>query len=449
MTDVAPAASENTDAVTNDELVDELRSWLEENWDPDLTVADWWQRLGLAGWCAPNLPTNAYGKGVSRNDAVRIANEIGDFGALGAPAGLGLLLAAPTIASHGTQEQIDLYVRDIVSGQKAWCQLFSEPGAGSDLAGLTARAVEDGDEWIVNGQKVWTSFGHTADLAMLIARTAPELPKHQGITWFSINMHQPGMEVRPLREMTGHALFNEVFMSDARVPSSAIIGGRNNGWAVANTTLANERAGLGTGGGSGGAGAASPGTVVGHLDQRVGDFVTPRQKKRRATSGAGPSSGGGAARLLIDLAKGNGSIADATIRQDLMRLHTLGEIGRFNALRVKAAKKAGRDLPGMANISKLSMSDTMRLSRDVGLRIVGAQGMLHAYTDDQRPAIDAATGNPFLGAVTSIALWAQGPPIYGGTDQIQRNIIGERVLGLPKEPNNDKTMPFADLPKNA
>ena len=132
-----------------------------------------------------------------------------------------------------------------------------------------------------------------------------------------------------------------------------------------------------------------------------------------------------------------------------MRLHTLGEIGRFNALRVKAAKKAGRDLPGMANISKLSMSDTMRLSRDVGLRIVGAQGMLHAYTDDQRPAIDAATGNPFLGAVTSIALWAQGPPIYGGTDQIQRNIIGERVLGLPKEPNNDKTMPFADLPKNA
>jgi len=117
--------------------------------------------------------------------------------------------------------------------------------------------------------------------------------------------------------------------------------------------------------------------------------------------------------------------------------------------KVKAAKKAGRDLPGMANISKLSMSDTMRLSRDVGLRIVGAQGMLHAYTDDQRPAIDAATGNPFLGAVTSIALWAQGPPIYGGTDQIQRNIIGERVLGLPKEPNNDKTMPFADLPKNA
>jgi len=446
MTDVAPA----DDAVTtNDEIVDELRSWLGENWDPDLTVAEWWERLGLSGWGAPNLPENAYGRGLARNDAVRVQNEIAEFGALGAPAGLGLLLAAPTIASHGTQEQIDLYVREIVTGQKAWCQLFSEPGAGSDLAGLTARAVEDGDEWVVNGQKVWTSFGHTADLAMLIARTAPELPKHQGITWFSIDMHQPGIEVRPLREMTGHALFNEVFLSDARVPTSAIIGGRNNGWAVANTTLANERAGLGTGGGSAGAGAASPGTISGHLEKRAGDFVTPVAKKKRAQTRAGAGSGGSSAKLLIDLAKGNGSIADATIRQDLVRLHTLGELGKFNNLRLKAARKAGRDVPGMANLSKLAMGDTMRLTRDLGLRIVGASGMLHAYTDDQRPAIDAATGNPFLAAVTGMALWAQGPPIYGGTDQIQRNIVGERVLGLPKEPNNDKTMPFSDLPKNA
>ena len=443
MTDVAPA---DETAAANDELVDELRSWLADNWDPDLTVAEWWQRLGLSGWAAPNLPTNAYGKGVARNDAVRVQNEIAEFGALGAPAGLGLLLAAPTIGTHGTQEQIDLYVRDIVTGQKAWCQLFSEPGAGSDLAGLTARAVEDGDEWIVNGQKVWTTYGHVADLGMLIARTAPELPKHQGITWFSIDMHQPGMDVRPLREMTGHALFNEVFMSDARVPSSAIIGGRNNGWAVANTTLANERAGLGTGGGSGGGGAAMPGTISGHLERRAGDFVSPRAKKRSQST---PAGGGGMAKLLADLAKGNGAIHDAGIRQDLVRLYALGEIGRFNTLRVKAERKAGRDVPGMANISKLAMSDTMRLSRDLGLRIVGAQGMLHAYDDAQRPALDAATGNPFLTAVTSLALWAQGPPIYGGTDQIQRNIIGERVLGLPKEPNNDKTMPFADLPKNA
>src|SRR5437762_14025153 len=164
---------------TPGELVAELRAWLEQNWDPELTVGEWWERLGLAGWASPTLPENAYGRGLSRPEAARVAAEIGKAGALGAPAGLGLLLAAPTIATHGTQEQIDLYVRDIVTGQKAWCQLFSEPGAGSDLAGLTTKAVRDGDEWIVNGQKVWTSFGSVADLGMLLARTAPELPKHQ------------------------------------------------------------------------------------------------------------------------------------------------------------------------------------------------------------------------------------------------------------------------------
>ena len=136
---------------STDQVIDELRDWLSSNWDPDLTVAEWWERLGLAGWSAPTLPTNAYGRGLSRNDGVRVAQEIERFGALGAPAGLGLLLAAPTIATHGTQEQVDTYVRDIVIGQKSWCQLFSEPAAGSDLAGLQTRAVRDGDEWIVNG----------------------------------------------------------------------------------------------------------------------------------------------------------------------------------------------------------------------------------------------------------------------------------------------------------
>jgi alkylation response protein AidB-like acyl-CoA dehydrogenase len=430
-----------------DEVVDELRTWLEENWDPDLSVGEWWQRLGLAGWAAPALPTNAYGRGLSRNDSVRVQSEIAEFGALGAPGGLGLLLAAPTIADHGSQEQIDLYVRDIVTGAKAWCQLFSEPGAGSDLAGLTCRAELDGDEWTINGQKVWTSFGHVADLGMLIARTDPELPKHQGISWFAFDMHQDGVEVRPLVEMTGHAMFNEVFLSDAKVRDEAIIGGRGKGWSVANSTLAHERAGLGSGGGSAAAGTATPGTVAGQLDQRAGDFAGGPKKKKRS-SGAAPIGGGGS-KLLIDLAKGNGTIEDPSIRQDLMRLHTLGEIGRFNNLRLKAAKKAGQDIPGIGNISKLAMSDIMRATRDVGLRILGPAGMLHAYTDDQRGPNDEATGNPFGQMVTSIALWAQGPPIYGGTDQIQRNIIGERVLGLPKEPGDTKNVPFSELPKNA
>jgi alkylation response protein AidB-like acyl-CoA dehydrogenase len=434
---------------SQDELIDELRAWLEANWDPDLTVRDWWQRLGDAGWSAPSLPTNAYGRSLSRNDAVRVQQELGDHGALGAPAGLGLMLAAPTIATHGTQEQIDLYVHDIVTGKKAWCQLFSEPGAGSDLAGLTTRALLDGDEWIVNGQKVWTSGGQVADLGMLIARTNAEVPKHQGITWFALDMHQPGVEVRPLRELTGHALFNEVFLNDARVDDAAIVGARNNGWAVANTTLMHERASLGTGGGVGGPGAALPGTVAGHLDQRAGDFVPKEGRPRRRAGGGSGGMFGAGSKLLVDLAKGNGTANDPVIRQDLARLHTMSELGRFNQLRLKAARSAGQDIPGMPNLAKLSMSEMVRLTRDLGLRIVGPAGMLHAYEGSDQPVLDQATGNPFLGMVTSMALFAQAPPIYGGTDQVQRNIIGERVLGLPKEPNNDRTVPFSELPKNA
>ncbi len=431
------------DVAHENPAVAEVTAWLEENWDPDLTVAEWWDRLGTSGWAAPTLPVGSYGKGLSRGDAVLVQQAIADHGALGAPGGLGLLLAAPTIATHGTPEQVEDYVRPIVTGQRAWCQLFSEPGAGSDLAGLQCKAEQDGEEWIVNGQKVWTSGGQVADMGMLIARTNPNVPKHQGISYFAIDMHQPGIDVRPLKEMTGRALFNEVFLTDARVGDEAMISDKNNGWAVANTTLMFERAGLGSGGGSAAASAATPGTVAGDLGKRAGDFVGQRR------SGGGGAGFGGMAKLLIDLAKSNETIADPTIRQSLMKLHTLAEIGRFNNLRVKAEKEAGRDIAGMPNISKLSMSEMMRMQRDLGLCIVGAAGMLHAYDSKDRPAIDEATGNPFLGIVTELALFAQGPPIYGGTDQVQRNIIGERVLGLPKEPNNDKTATFAELPKNA
>jgi len=425
--------------------VAEVRAWLEENWDPDLTVAEWWDRLGPAGWAAPTLPANAFGRGLSRSDAVAVQREIGAFGALGSPSGLGLLLAAPTIATHGSQEQIDHYVRDIVTGRQAWCQLFSEPGAGSDLAGLTTKAERDGDEWIVNGQKVWTSLGQTADMGMLIARTNPDAPKHQGITWFAIDMHQPGVELRPLVEMTGHSMFNEVFLTDARVLNDAVIGDLNAGWAAANTTLQNERAGLGAGGGSGGAGGAMPGTVAGQLDLRAGDLV-PQHAASTPTK-AGPARTSGAS-MLTELARGLGKHTEPTIRQDLARLHTLDAVARYNGQRLKATRAAGDDIKGMANISKLLMSDVVRLSRDLGLRLLGASGTLHGYTKEQRAALDEATGNPMLAIVTGTALYAQAPPIYGGTDEIQRNIIGERALGLPKEPNNDKTTPFSDLPKN-
>ena len=442
MTDDAPATVPVHE--TPDDPVAAVRAWLEDEWDPDLTVAAWWQRLGNAGWSSPMLPVDAYGRGLSRSDAVAVMREIARFGALGPPSGLGLLLAAPTIATHGTVEQIAEHVGGIVTGQQAWCQLFSEPGAGSDLAGLTSRAERDGDEYVVNGQKVWTSMGHTADMGMLIARTNPDVPKHQGISWMAIDMDQPGVEIRPLHEMTGHAMFNEVFLTDARVRAVDVIGGENNGWAVTNTTLQAERAGLGAGG-SGGALGAAPGTISKQLERRAGDLVKPADAKKapRATAANRPNSS-----MLVGFARAGGQLDDPTIRQDLMRLHTLNQIGAFNGQRHKAMRAAGRDIPGMANISKLLMSDTVRLTRDLGLRILGAAGTLHAYTDEQRASLDEATGTPMNAMVTGTALYAQAPPIYGGTDQIQRNIIGERALGLPKEPNDDKVRPFSDLPKN-
>jgi alkylation response protein AidB-like acyl-CoA dehydrogenase len=436
-------------APSADPVIEEIRDWLATNWDPELTLAEWWERLGTSGWAAPTLPDDAYGKGLSRSDAVRALAEIAAAGAVGPPAGLGLLLAAPTIAAHGTRDQIDTFVRDIVTGQRAWCQLFSEPGAGSDLAGLTTKAIQDGDEWIVTGQKVWTSMGQTADMGMLLARTAPDAPKHQGITWFAIDMRQPGVELRPLREMTGHAMFNEVFLSEARVPANAVIGELNGGWAVANTTLANERAGLGAGGGGAG-GSAPAGQISGQLGRRVGDFAEPPNRSApdagRDDTTRRPRS---TAQLLINLARGAGLADDPVIRQQLARLHTLGELGRLNGERSKAARRSGNGLPGMANIAKLGMSDIVRLQRDLGLAIHGPYGTLHAYDEEARSSLDEATGNPFLGMVTMTALYAQAPPIYGGTDQIQRNIIGERVLGLPREPGNDRTVPFSSLPKNA
>ena len=425
------------------DLLEELDQWLTANWSPDLTVGEWWERLGLAGWAAPSLPANAYGRDVSRNEAIAIAKKIAEHGALNAPGGLGMLLAAPTIATHGTQEQIEQYVKPIVTGAQGWCQLFSEPGAGSDLAGLGTRAVRDGEEWVVNGQKVWTSSGHVADMGMLIARTDPDVPKHNGISWFAFDMHQSGVEVRPLREMTGRALFNEVFLSDARVADSAMIGGLHNGWAVANTTLAYERSGLGAGAGAPQASAIA-GTIAGDLDKRAGDFVSGQ----RRGGGGGGAMTGAAQKIFTEMAKRNGRITDASIRQKLMKLHTLGEIGRYTTLRQKALRAQGKDIPGAGNIAKLSMSEIVRQSRDLGLEIAGAAGTLHAYEGEGRKALDEATGNPFLGVLTEMALFAQGPPIYGGTDQVQRNILGERVLGLPKEPNNDRVLSWSELPKN-
>jgi alkylation response protein AidB-like acyl-CoA dehydrogenase len=434
------------------DLEDELRSWLEENWDPDLTVGEWWERLGMAGWAAPMLPEDCYGRGLSRGDALLVASTIARFGALGAPAGMGISMASPTIATHGTREQIDRLIPPAVTGKVSYCQLFSEPGAGSDLAGLTTRAVADGDVWHVNGQKVWTSGGQYADMGMLIARTNPSAPKHQGITWFAIEMLQPGVEVRPLREMSGNAMFNEVFLTDAEVPDANRIGDVNNGWAATNTTLFHERSGMAARGGGGGGGGrlARAGSVVGNLSERAGDFVAPRRKAVAVPDKAErkdkrPSS---PAQMYIDLARELGKLDDPVIRDRLVQAHILGTLSQLNTGRQKALRAIGQDLPGAPNFGKLLMADIVRLNRDLGMQILGARGTLHAYDAEGREALAKLPGGMAAIAATSQAISAQALPIYGGTDQIQRNIVGERILGLPKEPGDLASLPFDQLPKN-
>ena len=414
-----------------DDVREEARTFFEEQWDPDLTLREWWVRLADSGYAVPAWPKEWFGRAMT-GDQVAIVNEEREkVGAVGAPAGLGVMLAGPTIVTHGPDEVRERYLRDIVTGAKAWCQLFSEPGAGSDLASLQAKAVQDGDEWIVNGQKVWTSGAQVADLGMLLARTNPDAPKHQGITYFVIDMDQPGIDVRPLREMTGRALFNEVFLTDARVNNNDIVGELNNGWAAGMTTLGNERVGLG--GGGGGAVGIAPGERAGFLDKRAGDFSSTNKDQKRRASGTAMAMGARGAKALIALAQERGVNTDPHIRQELAKLHSMGEVTRFTHLRSKAASAAGKRPGPEVSTGKLMISKITRASREVGLKILGPSGMLHG--DDA----------PMGGMVQEMAIFSPAVSIYGGSDEIQKNIIGERVLGLPKEPGSDKDVPFKDL----
>jgi len=413
---------------TAEEVRAEVEAWLDENWDPGLTVREWWARLLPTGYTHPMLPANAYGKGWGRDLAAAAMATMADRGVMGPPSsGLGYMLAAPTIAAHGSQEQIDQFIPEILDGTVGWCQLFSEPGAGSDLASLGCKAEKDGDEWIITGQKVWTSGGQVSDWGMLIARTNPDVPKHKGISWFAFDMNQPGVTVRPLTEMTGRALFNEVFIDEARVPDANIVGGLNNGWAVANSTLMFERASLGSAGKK--PNTATPGVKGGALDRKVSEFAA----KARGEGGV-PGLGINLWQSLVDIARKSGKSADPVLRQRLVHLYSLIQINGYAMQRAKDPKqRSGAE----GNIAKLTMSELFRQFREVGIDVIGADAML-------KGADDKSSG----GIVPEIAMFSPGPSIYGGTDQIQRNIIGERVLGLPKEPGYDKSTPYRDLPKN-
>ena len=403
-----------------------MASWLDEHWDPGLTVREWWGRLACAGLSLPQLPESAGGRGWSREQVVARDDLFARRNVVAPPTGLGVLMGAPVVAGAGTSEQVRRLVPPLAAGVEVWCQLFSEPGAGSDLAGVSTRAERDGDEWVVTGQKVWTSGADVADRGMLIARTDWDVPKHRGLTYFVIPMDQPGVEVRPLRQMNGEAHFSEVFLDGARVRDADRIGDVGGGWSVALATLAYERAGLSD---ERHAGVNVPaGERNGLLDRMCADVLA-----HAADRPAGAPDDPASSAALIALAKGCGRASDHVVRQRLAAVWSLEAIAEWTRGRVQAEVSAGREAGPGAATGKLAWTTRLALVRDLCLELLGPAGMLDGP--------DAPDG----GRMQRLALSIPSASIAGGSDEIQRNIIGERVLGLPKDVAVDRDLPFREV----
>jgi alkylation response protein AidB-like acyl-CoA dehydrogenase len=356
----------------------------------DLEAAKRWRRMAFdAGFGWITGPEEYGGRGLpTAYERIYQALETGFDTPSQSPFGIGLGMVAPTILAHATPGVKDAYLRSLWRADIVACQLFSEPAAGSDLAGLQSQAVRDGDEWVVNGQKVWTSGAQFSDIGEIICRTDPEAPKHKGLTGFVVDMHAPGVEVRPLRQMTGGASFNEVFFTDVRIPDDHRLGDVNQGWTVALTTLMNERASIGGGGGGG-------------------------------------SSGPMGTARLIDLVRHLGRDRDALVRQQLADIYINSKVSSYTSQRAMAKLRAG-GLPGPEmSIAKLSLTLNGQRISDLLSLVLG-------------PRLVADSGEWGTYAWSELVLGIPGMRVAGGTDEIMRNIIGERVLGLPKEPGLSK-----------
>ncbi|MEM7080009.1 MAG: acyl-CoA dehydrogenase family protein [Pseudomonadota bacterium] len=409
-----------------DDIKAEVHSWLTANWSVERDLGAWREILVEGGWAAPDWPEEYYGRGFNPGQTAAVADVFAEFGAVGvAQAGPGRL-ASHTILVHGTEAQKDRYLRPILTGEHAWCQLFSEPGSGSDLAGLTTKAEKDGDRWIINGQKVWNTSAHHADFGILVARSDWDVPKHQGISFFLIDMHQPGIEVRPLRQMNGHASFNEVFMADAQVLGEDLLGAEGEGWSIAATTLSLERQGF-AGDRSGGAMRNLDGPIYQQYRDELAIALEPYTwYPQRA----------GRVDLAMPRAMETGAIRDPHVRQELAKL-----IGMKKASDLAARNAAQKRRSGTSNvipegsIGKLAASVIARQASHVHTLISGTDAML---TGDD---------SPMEGVIAEILVSVPAISIAGGTDEIQKNIIAERVLQLPKEPRFD-TGPFRDVPRN-
>lgn len=395
--------------------VQQARIWFQQNWDPELTLGEWWTRLARSGYGFPSWPREWFGLGVSKDDGRAIHAVRKEAGAFRAPHGIATQMVALSLMEIGTPYQRDRFIPGITTGTEIWCQLFSEPGAGSDLASVRTRAELRDGGWIVNGQKVWTSGASYADWGILLARTDPSLPKHKGLSFFMIDMKQPGVKVRPLRQMNGMEEFFEVFFTDAVIPAEHMIGSEGEGWSVAMRMLGHERQSLD-------ADADSTGGLMAELplSTRVGDLVVDGGEAE-SVDPAGVSVGAKARAEIIELIRWSGRGSDPVVRQKAAELFMLIDVARF----------AGRDID--PSLSKLAATRIMEKYRSVSLSVLGADTML------------MGSDAPFEGRFQEMALTMTGLTIAGGTDQIQRNIIGERLLGLPPEPRVDKDIPFRDL----
>ncbi|MGH8996485.1 MAG: acyl-CoA dehydrogenase family protein [Acidimicrobiales bacterium] len=410
-------------AVGPDAIRGEVRTWLETNFDPELPLAEWRARLADSGWGAPEWPARWLGKGLP-SELARVADaERLRFGAVGPPIGSAMNLAGPTLLAHGSDELKARFLRRILTGEDRWCQLFSEPGNGSDLAGLTTRAERDGDEWVVNGQKVWTTGARTAAFGMLVARTDWDAPKHRGISYFVLPMEQAGVEVRPLRQMNGHASFNEVFFTDARVPAANVVGEVNDGWAAALTTLAHER----------GLGGARLVATDGWRDGRTAREARAEAAEHARTYAWYPQRAG-RADLLAEVATETG--ATAPQRQQVADVLARARVAGWNVERSRATRAAGRSPGPEGSVAKLAGSDIARRAAKAHGSMAGAHGML------------VGPDSPRGGVISEILISVPAGSIAGGTDEIQHNIVGERALGLPREPSTDANVPFREVRTN-
>ena len=414
---MAEAATQGS-AIIDAETRHELSEWVDANWSSDLTLGEWWDRLGRSGWGFPDWPRDWYGRDVSRGAAASISRQLVEMGVLGAPQGVGQLWAARTLLTHGSDEQKRDFLEALATGRENWCQLFSEPTAGSDLASLITHAERVEGGWLVTGDKVWTTLADESERAILIARTDPDAPRRAGLSYFIIDMGQPGVTTRPIVQMDGHARFFQVTLSDAWVGEDRLVGMVNEGWQIARTTLMHERRASGERRPT--AIAAKPGVLSGALDRRVGELVElERVSERPAGHAIGTQS-------LVRLAAEHDRQLEPSVRHGLIDHFVLTSIHRWNRARAQADALQGRRTGAEEAIAKLTIARLARLSRDVGLSIMGAVGML--FRD----------GSVLDRRVQEVALSSPSTSIAGGTDEIQRNMIAESVLGLPRDGDGER-----------